>query len=116
MSPAASTAIPLIVTDHVGALYPCGHAGWVAAMREDDKVRALDMGADDYVVKPFGHREILARVRAHARRLLTDRAEDAAEALEVGPLRLDPVERTLLVNGVATRLTGTEFRLMHYLM
>ena len=83
---------------------------------EDDKVRALEMGADDYVVKPFGHREILARVRAHARRLLSERQEEPAAALEVGPLRLDPAERTLLVNGVATRLTGTEFRLLHYLM
>jgi DNA-binding response OmpR family regulator len=83
---------------------------------EDDKVRALDMGADDYVVKPFGHREILARVRAHARRLLTQRGVEPDAALEVGPLRLDPAERTLYVNAVPTRLTGTEFRLLHFLM
>src|SRR5712691_3953637 len=40
---------------------------------EDDKVRALDLGADDYVVKPFGHRELVARIRAQARRASTDR-------------------------------------------
>jgi DNA-binding response OmpR family regulator len=83
---------------------------------EDDKVRALDMGADDYVVKPFGHRELLARVRAHARRARTDRADEQAGVLEVGALRLDPEERTLYRDGVSTRLTGTEFRLLQYLM
>ncbi len=83
---------------------------------EDDKVRALDMGADDYVVKPFGHREILARVRAHARRALTGAADEPTDALVVGPLRLDPAERTLQLDGVSTRLTATEFRLLRYLM
>jgi DNA-binding response OmpR family regulator len=83
---------------------------------EDDKVRALDMGADDYVVKPFGHREILARMRAHARRTPTERVDEAMDALVVGPLRLDPAERTLQLDGVSTRLTATEFRLLQYLM
>ena len=83
---------------------------------EDDKVRALEMGADDYVVKPFGHREILARIRAHARRLQSERQEEPDAALEVGPLRLDPADQTLHMEGVSTRLTGTEFRLLHYLM
>ena len=83
---------------------------------EDDKVRALDMGADDYVVKPFGNREILARIRAHARRTRTDRPDEPMDALVVGPLRLDPAERTLQLDGVSTRLTATEFRLLQYLM
>ena len=83
---------------------------------EDDKVRALDMGADDYVVKPFGNREILARIRAHARRSRTDRPDEPTDALVVGPLRLDPAERTLQLDGVSTRLTATEFRLLQYLM
>jgi DNA-binding response OmpR family regulator len=83
---------------------------------EDDKVRALDLGADDYVVKPFGHREILARIRAHARRADGSREDELGPALEVGSLRLDPEDRTLLRDGVPTRLTGTEFRLMHFLM
>lgn len=84
---------------------------------EDDKVRALDMGADDYVVKPFGHRELLARIRAHARRAERDRSVVAStEVLEVGELRLDPSQRILHVSGEPTRLTGTEFRLLQYLM
>lgn len=87
-----------------------------ARSTEDDKVRALDMGADDYVVKPFGHRELVARIRAHARRAIGDRTEAAPPVLEVGSFRLDPGERTLYLDGVPTRLTGTEFRLLQYLM
>ena len=87
-----------------------------ARSSENDKVRALDMGADDYVVKPFGHRELLARIRAHARRAGGDRIKAPVPALEVGPFRLDPAERTLYLDGVPTRLTGTEFRLLQYLM
>jgi DNA-binding response OmpR family regulator len=89
-----------------------------ARVNEDDKVRALDMGADDYVVKPFGHRELLARVRAHARRAGSDRAAatEAPAVLEIGPLRLDPGEHTLHVDGIPMSLTGTEFRLLYYLM
>jgi len=83
---------------------------------EDDKVRALDLGADDYVMKPFGHREIQARIRAHARRAKTERADETRTALEVGSLKLDPEQRTLQRDGVSTRLTGTEFRLLHFLM
>lgn len=84
---------------------------------EDDKVKALDLGADDYVVKPFGHRELLARIRAHARRATGDRAPSAPPpVLQVGAFRLDPDERTLYLDGVPTRLTGTEFRLLQYLM
>jgi two-component system response regulator VicR len=87
-----------------------------ARSNEDDKVRALDMGADDYVVKPFGHRELLARIRAHARRVTGDRVEAPPPVLQVGSFRLDPDERTLYLDGVPTRLTGTEFRLLQYLM
>jgi DNA-binding response OmpR family regulator len=87
-----------------------------ARSSEDDKVRALDLGADDYVVKPFGHRELLARIRAHARRAIGDRAVAPPAILEVGSFRLDPGDRTLYLDGVPTRLTGTEFRLLQYLM
>jgi DNA-binding response OmpR family regulator len=87
-----------------------------ARSSEDDKVRALDLGADDYVVKPFGHRELLARIRAHARRAIGDRTPATPAVMEVGAFRLDPGERTLYLDGVPTRLTGTEFRLLQYLM
>src|SRR5712664_1282284 len=69
-----SAALPIIVL--------------TARASEDDKVRALDMGADDYVVKPFGHRELLARIRAHARRARADRDHKLVPVLEVGSLRL----------------------------
>src|SRR5207245_7680121 len=66
---------------------------------EDDKVRALEIGADDYVVKPFGHRELIARIRAHNRRAELDRdLVPAPTVLEVGPLRLDSAERTVLID------------------
>jgi two-component system response regulator VicR len=96
-----------------------------ARASEDDKVRAFDIGADDYVVKPFGHRELIARIKAHARRADRERRRadhdqlGGAEAgfLEVGTLRLDLSQRTLVIDGAsALRLTGTEFRLLEYLM
>jgi DNA-binding response OmpR family regulator len=84
---------------------------------EDDKVRALEMGADDYIVKPFSHRELVARVRTQARRAELDGDGENAEAvLEVGPLRLDVRERLLCIDGKTHRLTSMEFRLMLYLM
>ena len=83
---------------------------------EDDKVRALDMGADDYVVKPFLHRELVARIRALARRAQMDRKVIEPTILEAGPLRLDLKERGLQIDGADVRLTGTEFRLLEYLM
>jgi DNA-binding response OmpR family regulator len=88
-----------------------------ARNHEDDKVRALDMGADDYVVKPFGHRELVARVRARVRRAENEKtAEITPSVLEVGRLRLDAVAQTLEVDGEILRLTATELRLLQYLM
>jgi DNA-binding response OmpR family regulator len=89
-----------------------------ARASEDDKVRALDMGADDYVVKPFAHRELIARIRAQARRADLDRDAQLTQAtLEVGPLRLNLRERLLDIGDEEQlRLTGMEFRLLEYLM
>jgi len=84
---------------------------------EDDKVRALDMGADDYVVKPFAHRELIARIRAQVRRAELDRGTSGESTLVAGPFHLDLRERMLLVDGeLELRLTGTEFRLVECLM
>jgi two-component system KDP operon response regulator KdpE len=84
---------------------------------EDDKVRALDLGADDYVVKPFGHREFLARIRAHARRALRERGTVPKRPIEqLGTMRLDTGDHTLRIGEGAFRLTGTEFRLLQFLM
>ena len=86
---------------------------------EDDKVRALDTGADDYVVKPFGNRELIARIRVHVRRsqLEPANAGPVEASLVVGALSLDLSERILTIDGESqVRLTGTEFRLLEYLM
>jgi two-component system alkaline phosphatase synthesis response regulator PhoP len=83
---------------------------------EDDKVRALDLGADDYVVKPFGHRELVARIKAQVRRTDLEGDREPVTLLEVGPLRLDLRERTLHLDAQRLRLSGNEFRLLEYLM
>jgi len=80
---------------------------------EDDRVRGLDTGADDYVTKPFSPRELLARVAAVLRRL---RPALAGEALEVGDLRLDPVAHRVERAGQAIRLGPTEYRLLRFFM
>jgi two-component system KDP operon response regulator KdpE len=80
---------------------------------ERDKVRALDSGADDYVVKPFGIQELLARIRANLRRR-TAAADEQPQTLELEDLTIDFVQRTVLMRGRETRLTPKEFDLLHY--
>jgi len=80
---------------------------------EADRIGGLNIGADDYVTKPFSPRELIARMRAVLRR----RAPHlAGEVVEVGPLRLDPQARTVSCNQQAINLAPTEFDLLHYLM
>lgn len=87
-----------------------------ARSSEEDKVRALEIGADDYVVKPFGRRELIARIRAQARRGQSNGEPATPTILQVGPLSLDSMERTLRLDGKMLRLTSTEFRLLQSLM
>ena len=82
---------------------------------EDDKIAALDAGADDYVTKPFHVRELAARVRAAVRRSQTP-AVDAAAVIHIGDIALDPSRRLVEKAGEAVRLTPKEFDLLHYLM
>ncbi len=79
--------------------------------QERTKVEALDAGADDYVTKPFGIQELLARVRAHLRRA-PERATGAA--IEIGDFAVDVDAHTAAVNGKALHLTPTEFELLLY--
>lgn len=81
---------------------------------DSDKVVGLDLGADDYVVKPFSPRELMARVRAQIRRHRTPEAD--APALTTDGLCLDPVAVRVEVDGQAVALTATEFRILHTLM
>jgi two-component system KDP operon response regulator KdpE len=80
---------------------------------ERTKVKALDAGADDYITKPFGIEELLARVRANLRRVRTDDSEQAP--IEVGDFRIDPGARTVQVQGRPVHLTPKEFDLLLFL-
>jgi two-component system, OmpR family, response regulator len=78
----------------------------------EDRIRGLDSGADDYVLKPFEMSEVLARMRAVVRR----RGGQAAPVLSNGVLSLDPATHEVTTNGQATRLSGREFSLLQALM
>ena len=80
---------------------------------EDDRVRGLDTGADDYVTKPFSPRELLARVSAVLRRV---RPALAGELLEVGDLKLDPVAHRVERQGNQLAVGPTEYRLLKFFM
>lgn len=82
-----------------------------ARTAEDDKIAALDAGADDYLVKPFGAGELLARVRAHLRRLAAA-LTPASSVLEFGDVRLDLAHRTVEKAGELLHLTRIEYRLL----
>jgi two-component system KDP operon response regulator KdpE len=83
--------------------------------QEEEKVEALDQGADDYVTKPFSTRELIARIRAAIRRVKAPlRAEDAP--IEIGEIRLEPVKRNVTRRGQQLHLTRKEFDILHCLM
>lgn len=91
----------------------------VLSVRGDEgtKVEALDAGADDYVTKPFGMDELLARIRAALRREQAAKPGDAVSPiLEVGAFRLDLENRSVTVNGSKVHLTPKEYDLMVYLL
>jgi DNA-binding response OmpR family regulator len=81
----------------------------------EDRVRGLDLGATDYVVKPFAFAELAARVRAHLRTSSGAR-EPRADALEVERVRLDLLAREATVDGVGVTLSTREFALLGYLL
>jgi len=78
----------------------------------EDRVRGLDSGADDYLVKPFAFPELLARVRALIRRGRADRAT----VLRLGPLEMNVVTRDVVCVGKAIELTAKEFELLEYFL
>ncbi|HZY27362.1 MAG TPA: response regulator transcription factor [Jiangellaceae bacterium] len=82
---------------------------------EVDKVVGLELGADDYVTKPFSSRELLARIRAVLRRG-TDPAEVAPAVLEAGPVRMDVERHVVTVAGQSVRLPLKEFELLELLL
>jgi two-component system phosphate regulon response regulator PhoB len=80
---------------------------------EADKIRGLEVGADDYVTKPFSPRELNARIKAVLRRRAPQMTEDPIEA---GGLRLDPTTHRVTANNKTIDLGPTEFKLLHYFM
>src|SRR6266851_3687852 len=109
----------LVVDDEVEmqrALRPTTRAGVIVVSvmpGEKDKVRALDAGADDYVVKPFGTDELVARIRAVLRRQADVSAGESV--IRTGDLEIDLARRSVTVGGRIVKLTPTEYELLRYL-
>ena len=87
-----------------------------ARAQEVDRVKGLELGADDYVIKPFSLAELVARIRAVLRRTQpTSRAEEA-EILQIGELKLDVRKQEAFVGGKQIELTHKEFQLLEFLL
>jgi len=83
-----------------------------ARIREEDKVKALDAGADDYLTKPFGLQELLARIRVVQRRLTREAQSRQPTSFSFGSIEVDPQKRMVLKGGQPARLTPIEYRML----
>jgi two-component system KDP operon response regulator KdpE len=83
-----------------------------ARTREDEKVRALDAGADDYLTKPFGLNEFLARIRVIQRRLNRAQSQKAPATFAFGDIEIDTVARSVRKGGDTIHLTPIEYRIL----
>jgi DNA-binding response OmpR family regulator len=103
------------VCRHVRAVSTVPVLMLTARAAEDDRVRGLETGADDYVPKPFSPREVVARVQALLRRAGAANDAPVAEPTRIGALEVDHFRRLVRVNGQVVPLTPTEFRLLEAL-
>ncbi len=89
-----------------------------AKAEEVDRIVGLELGADDYISKPFSPREVVLRIKAVLRRVTAQPASGAEDAhwIEVGPVRLDPEGHQVFLDGDEVQLTPTEFRLLALLL
>jgi DNA-binding response OmpR family regulator len=83
--------------------------------QEEDRVRGLELGADDYITKPFSLKELVARIRALFRRTRMSTEDKSTGRLEIGPLYIDMERREVRIAGRLLELTRTEFSLLKYL-
>ncbi|HEU5389579.1 MAG TPA: response regulator transcription factor [Streptosporangiaceae bacterium] len=87
-----------------------------AKSAEEDRIRGLELGADDYVTKPFSPRELVARVKAVLRRSEPEPEGAQESAMHLGSLTVDPARREVSFEGRAVELTAREFDLLSYLV
>jgi two-component system alkaline phosphatase synthesis response regulator PhoP len=87
-----------------------------ARVEDSDKIVGLEIGADDYITKPFNPREVVARVRALLRRSQRGIGMNSPQVFQTGKLILDIGRRELMINGKSIELTPSEFELLHVLM
>jgi DNA-binding response OmpR family regulator len=87
-----------------------------ARVEEEDRLEGLNLGADDYVTKPFSPRELAARVRAVLRRTARDAEQEGPPRLSIGDITVDLEKRTVEMRGEQVHLTPTEYRLLVLLM
>jgi DNA-binding response OmpR family regulator len=84
---------------------------------ETDRVRGLELGADDYITKPFSPKELVARVNAHLRRSERESGGGpAGELIAYGPIHIDTAKHIITLDGADVRLTAKEFLLLKYLI
>ncbi|MCG6861575.1 MAG: phosphate regulon transcriptional regulator PhoB [Chromatiaceae bacterium] len=96
---AATRSIPIIMVSAKG--------------EEEDRVKGLDTGADDYIAKPFSPREMVARIRAVLRRV---KPEGLSDQIEIAGLHIDNVSHRVSANGKRIDIAPTEYRLLHFFM
>ncbi len=83
---------------------------------EIDRIVGFEVGADDYLTKPFSPRELLLRIKAILRRIRDKDGSEKSQALSFGLLKIDPVKFEVLVKGEEVHLTALEFKLLQYLL